>query len=66
MQVSSVGGKYKCCLHTNRSQLLIMTEENHLHIIQKGVVQEYGLVVYSCFNVPASAAIQTKSFMFEG
>ena len=32
--------KYKFHLHTNRRKLLIMIGEDHLHIKEKGVVQE--------------------------
>ena len=43
---SYVARKYKCHLHTNRSQLMIMIEEDHLHIIEKGAVQEKYLLAH--------------------
>ena len=38
------GRKYKCYLHTNRNQSLKMIGEDHLHIREKGMIQEYSLV----------------------
>ena len=35
-----VGGRYRCHLHTNSSLRPITIGEDHLHMIEKGVVQE--------------------------
>ena len=34
------GRRYRCHLHANRSLCMIMIGEDHLHIIEKGAVQE--------------------------
>ena len=39
-QRSHVGRRYRCHLNTNRSLRLIMIGEDHLHITEKGAVQE--------------------------
>ena len=41
-----VGCKYRRHLHTNRSLRLIIIGEDYLHIIEKGAVQEYSLMVH--------------------
>ena len=39
-KIPQVGRRYRYNQHTNRSLRLIMIGEDHLHIIEKGAVQE--------------------------
>ena len=56
--------KYKCHLHVNRSKLLIMIEEDHLHIIEKGLVQGKSLTIQHT-SMFQTLLIKTRNFPFE-
>ena len=54
-------------MHTNRGKLLIMIGEDHLHVTEKGAVQEQSLVENRIlmFQHQKKTSLQTKNFLFE-